>query len=56
VFGLPVGLSIIGPAWSDARVLAYGYAFEQRLGLHQAPGFAASLPANAALLAPLKFP
>ncbi|MGZ6038235.1 MAG: amidase [Phenylobacterium sp.] len=29
VSGLPVNLSIIGPAWSDARVLALGYAFEQ---------------------------
>ncbi len=52
VYGLPVGLSIIGPAWSDTRILAYGYAFEQKLGLHMEPGFAASLPANTALLAP----
>jgi amidase len=29
VDGLPVGLSFIGPAWSDAQLLAYGYAFEQ---------------------------
>ena len=29
VRGLPVGLSFIGPAWSDARLLALGYAFEQ---------------------------
>ena len=29
VQGLPVGLSFIGTAWSDARVLAYGYAYEQ---------------------------
>jgi len=29
VKGLPVGLSIIGPAWSDAQVLSLGYAFEQ---------------------------
>jgi amidase len=29
VRGLPVGLSFIGPAWSDARLLAYGHAFEQ---------------------------
>jgi amidase len=27
--GMPVGLSIIGPAWSDAQVLSLGYAFEQ---------------------------
>jgi amidase len=54
VYGLPVGLSIIGPAWSDARVLAYGYAFEQALGLHMAPTFARSLPAAGALLEPLR--
>lgn len=27
--GLPVGLSIIGPKWSDAEVLSAGYAYEQ---------------------------
>ncbi len=29
VRGLPVGLSFIGPAWSEARLLALAYAFEQ---------------------------
>jgi amidase len=29
VSGLPVGLSFIGPAWSEARLLGLGYAFEQ---------------------------
>jgi amidase len=29
VSGLPVNLSLIGPAWSEARLLALGYAFEQ---------------------------
>jgi amidase len=29
VDGLPVGLSFIGTAWSDARLLGFGYAFEQ---------------------------
>lgn len=38
VAGLPVGLSIIGPAWSDARVLAYGFAFEQALRFTAEPG------------------
>ncbi len=28
VKGLPVGLSIVGTAWDDARVLSLGYAFE----------------------------
>ncbi len=27
--GLPVGLSFIGPAWSEQMLLAYGYAYEQ---------------------------
>jgi amidase len=29
ILGLPVGLSFIGPRWSEARLLAMGYAFEQ---------------------------
>ena len=29
VNGLPVGMSFIGSAWQDARVLALGYAYEQ---------------------------
>lgn len=36
VGGMPVGLSLIGPAWSDARILSLGYAFEQ-LGPRPAP-------------------
>jgi amidase len=30
--GLPVGISFIGPAWSEARLLTYGYAYEQARG------------------------
>ena len=52
VSGLPVGLSIIGPAWSEARILAFGYAFEQKLGLHQMPAFAASVAAPGVLITP----
>jgi amidase len=29
VNGMPVGLSFIGPAWSEQKLLSYGYAFEQ---------------------------
>ena len=29
VRGMPVGLSFIGPAWSEATLLSLGYAFEQ---------------------------
>jgi amidase len=50
VAGLPVGLSIVGPAWSDGRVLAYGYAFEQAVGFKAEPSLHAILPANALLL------
>jgi amidase len=39
VQGLPVGLSIIGRAWDDARILGYGYAFEQATRARVAPTF-----------------
>ena len=29
VEGMPVGLSFIGTAWTEAKMLAYGYAYEQ---------------------------
>jgi amidase len=37
VFGLPMGLSFIGPKWSDARILSLGFAFEQAVGPIPAP-------------------
>ena len=43
VGGLPVGLSFIGPAWSDALVLRLGYAFEQATHARRAPTFAKSI-------------
>jgi amidase len=52
VFGLPVGLSIIGPAWSEARLLAYGYAFEQAVGFRPRPAFL-TIPAVAKLELPV---
>ena len=39
VKGLPVGLSFIGPAWSDAEVLAAGHAYELRAPARQKPSF-----------------
>jgi len=39
VSGLPVGLSFLGPAWSEARLLALGFAFEQATQARKEPGF-----------------
>ena len=43
VEGLPVGLSLIGPAWSEARLLSLGYAFEKLTGPLSPPSFQASV-------------
>jgi amidase len=40
VKGMPVGLSVIGPAWSDARVLQIGAACERLLGPVAPPRYA----------------
>ncbi|HEV3425599.1 MAG TPA: amidase [Paraburkholderia sp.] len=39
VRGLPIGLSFVGPAWSEARLLAFGYAFEQATQWRRDPQF-----------------
>ena len=41
--GLPLGLSFVGPAWSEEILLAMGYAFEQRAGGRSVPTFPASI-------------
>ncbi len=43
VQGLPVGLSFIGPAWSESLLLACGYAFSQRSPPLPPPEFIPSL-------------
>ena len=40
--GLPVGISFIGPAWSDARLLQYAYAYEQATKHRKPPTYAPS--------------
>lgn len=55
VMGLPVGLSIIGPAWSETRLLSYGYAFEQASMVRLKPHFIPSIE-GAAPIAPLLEP
>ena len=39
VFGLPVGISFFGGAWSESKLIKYAYAFEQATQARQAPKF-----------------
>jgi len=41
VHGLPVGLSFIGPKWSEARLIGLAYAYEQASHAARPPTFAA---------------
>jgi amidase len=43
VGGLPVGLSFIGPAWSEAKLLALGYAYEEAAPMRVPPKFIPSM-------------
>jgi len=40
VRGLPVGLSFVGAAWSEARLLAFGHAYEKLTAHRRPPRFA----------------
>lgn len=57
VKGLPVGLSFIGPKWSDAMILSLGYAYEQASRKRIEPRFLRSIeesPVVAPLLEPAR--
>jgi amidase len=43
VSGLPVGLSFFGPRWTEPRLIALAFAFEQATGVRQPPALAASV-------------
>jgi amidase len=43
VAGMPVGLSFIGPAWSEARLLGFGYAFQEQGARFIPPTYAPSI-------------
>ena len=55
VDGLPVGLSFIGPRWSEQRLLEFGSAYEAVAAIRQQPRYLSTLPETApqrALLLP----
>jgi amidase len=46
VSGLPVGISFTGPPWSEPRLIALAYAFEQATAVRRVPSLARSVPAG----------
>ncbi|URD60109.1 amidase [Sphingomonas sp. KRR8] len=54
VRGLPVGLSFMGPKWSEAMLLNYGFAFEQARGPLPGPLFFRSIEESPAIAPHLK--
>jgi amidase len=43
-FGLPVGISFIGRAWSEPKLIAIAYAYEQATKQRRPPTFTSGLP------------
>ena len=44
VRGLPVGVTLVGPRWSEPRLLAIAYAFEQATAARRLPSLLQTLP------------
>jgi amidase len=45
VCGLPVGVSFLGPRWSEPRLLSLAYAFEQATNARRLPAFPPTIQA-----------
>ncbi|MHB0962823.1 MAG: amidase [Gemmatimonadaceae bacterium] len=43
VHGLPVGMSFVGRAWEEGRLIAYAFAFEQTTKARRVPGYVRTL-------------
>ncbi|MGE5561835.1 MAG: amidase [Bacillota bacterium] len=56
VKGMPVGLSFMGPKWSEATLLSLGYAYEQARGPFPTPKFYHSIEQDDPLIAPYMEP
>ena len=54
VRGLPVGLSFIGPAWSEAQLLGFGFAYETASHMRTQPRLLPSVEATPGVIELLK--
>jgi amidase len=54
VGGLPVGLSFLGERWSEAKLLSFAYAYEQRANARVAPTYVRSIEDSEAFAAALR--
>jgi amidase len=52
VKGMPVGLSFMGPKWSEALLLSLGYAYESARGPFPNPSFYRSIEQEDPQVAP----
>ena len=56
VYGLPVGMSFIGRAWSEATLIQLAYAYEQATQHRKPPQFLPTMSVDVSVEAPLALP